>query len=423
MIENYLFDKNLDMIKKCQNNIILFGEVGSGKTTLINKLCGTNYKVQEGGYSCTRVIQFGRSQLNDIIIDCPGLNAAEEISKHLNTQKFLLSVFSVRLICFVIKLSTRYDPLCQAAFQMYKIFHEHKNNIVIIITFSERTSNRQMKEIQAIFKKKFDFDENKIIFSSNNLKSSDLLQKLNEIKNSVSNINTILFNEKSLLNSEIEGGLEIIEYREKQMNKYNLAIKSFKKIFDSTNEIKLKYYLLNTFKYYKFDLIESFKEKLKSRIKDIDSINVETIVFSNELYEQLNRALPDNFPQNTEFEKFEYYKLSSQMMKRGIISNNNIILGDFQIYQIIIKLDNFEICTIPQNNTNNISNIKTGSLRKSVDKINPKYNTFKAYNTINLNILSIYKNIVDNINKIFQFNENKANISPNNINNKNLNYY
>ena len=78
-MKNFRVDRSLDIIKNSKNNIILFGEVGSGKTTLINKLCDTKFKVMEGGYSCTRDIQFGYSKTNDIIIDCPGLNAAEEI--------------------------------------------------------------------------------------------------------------------------------------------------------------------------------------------------------------------------------------------------------------------------------------------------------------------------------------------------------
>ena len=138
MTQNYLVDSNLELFKESQNNVILFGEVGCGKTTLINILCGTKYEVKEGGYSCTRDIQFGRTPDNNIIIDFPGLNAAEEISKHLKIQKYILSIIPVRIICFVIKLNTRYDLLCKAAFQMYKIFHEYKNNIIIIITFTER---------------------------------------------------------------------------------------------------------------------------------------------------------------------------------------------------------------------------------------------------------------------------------------------
>ena len=165
-MKNFRVDRSLDIIKNSKNNIILFGEVGSGKTTLINKLCDTKFKVMEGGYSCTRDIQFGYSKTNDIIIDCPGLNAAEEISRHLKIQKFILSVIPVKIICFVIKLNNRYDLLYQSALQMIKIFYEHKNNIVVIITFAEKITQIKMNEIQTLFIKKLGLDKTKIIFSS-----------------------------------------------------------------------------------------------------------------------------------------------------------------------------------------------------------------------------------------------------------------
>lgn len=122
-----MIDRNLNKIKRSHNNLILFGEVGCGKTTLLNKLCGTNYETREGGYSCTRDIQYGLTDdKNAIIIDCPGLNAAEEITQHLKIQKYILSVIPVRIICFVIKYCERYDLLLKAASRMFKIFHEHK---------------------------------------------------------------------------------------------------------------------------------------------------------------------------------------------------------------------------------------------------------------------------------------------------------
>lgn len=42
MVDEYLVDKNFEIIKRSENNIILFDEVGSGKTAIINKLCGVN---------------------------------------------------------------------------------------------------------------------------------------------------------------------------------------------------------------------------------------------------------------------------------------------------------------------------------------------------------------------------------------------
>ena len=399
MEQNYSVYINIDKVKKSQNNIILFGEVGSGKTTLINKLCNTKYKVEEGGYSCTRDNQFGYTPTHDIVIDCPGLNAAEEISRHLNTQKFILSIIPVKIICFVVKLYTRYDLIFKAVVQMYKIFHEHKNNIVIIITFSEKLSGRQKKDIQNFLAKKLGFDDKKIIFSSNNVKSGDLLQKLNEVKDKMSNINSIRFNEKTLISSDIEGGLEINEFRENKMNEYKCEIQNFETQWNRPKNNLLQYALLKTFNYYQSKLIDSFREKLKNKIEDIDTINVETIIFSNELYERLN-TITESFEKKLSNNQLKNLDIEAENPSYGIIINElkykdfiapikiNIIYGKFKFCKIIINLDNYGIYIIEENNNNNA--------KKSVEKMRTEYNISDSDSELVL----LYKTIVDNMTKL-----------------------
>jgi len=151
MTEEYLVNNNLERIKRSNSNVILFGEVGSGKTTLINKLCGVSLLTKEGGFSCTRNVQFAYTSNGMIIIDFPGLNAIEEVVKHLKIQKSTLSVIPVRIICFVIKYD-RYDLIIKKVVEMYKIFFEHINNICVIITFSENLNITKKSEILSIFK-------------------------------------------------------------------------------------------------------------------------------------------------------------------------------------------------------------------------------------------------------------------------------
>ena len=54
MTDEYLVRKNFEEVKKSESNIFLFGSVGAGKTTLINKLCGIDLLTKAGGFSCTR---------------------------------------------------------------------------------------------------------------------------------------------------------------------------------------------------------------------------------------------------------------------------------------------------------------------------------------------------------------------------------
>ena len=88
------FFNYLEEIKKCQNNIVLFGSVGNGKTSLLNKMCGLNKEIRHDGYSCTRKVDYGFSLKYDmIIIDFPGLNSVQDIMGHLNCKKQLYQQF------------------------------------------------------------------------------------------------------------------------------------------------------------------------------------------------------------------------------------------------------------------------------------------------------------------------------------------
>lgn len=53
---DFVLDKNFEIIKNSKNNIILFGSIGPGKTTLLNKLCVCNFKTGEACFSITREV-------------------------------------------------------------------------------------------------------------------------------------------------------------------------------------------------------------------------------------------------------------------------------------------------------------------------------------------------------------------------------
>ena len=142
----------LEETKKSENNVVLFGSVGNGKTYLLNKLCGEDYETADEGYSCTRTVQYAFSLKYDmIVIDFPGLNAVQDIMTHLRTQKTALSSIPVRIICFVIKYSPRNDDFEVELGQMLQIFDKYLKNIVIIISKSEEIK-KKIKE-----KKKLNF--------------------------------------------------------------------------------------------------------------------------------------------------------------------------------------------------------------------------------------------------------------------------
>lgn len=306
MNDEYRVDKNFERIKRSENNIILFGDVGSGKTTIINKICGVNFLIKDSGFSCTQDAQFASTSDNSLIIDFPGLCATDETIRHLKIQKTALSVIPVRIICFIIKYD-RYDFILKKAVQMLKIFYEHKDNICIIITFSENIDMIKKSEIELIFKKKIKIENKNVIFSSKNTTSFELVNKLNVIKNSVSNISSIKFSERDLINTVGNEGitLEIREEREKYIEKYKKALELFKNEFIKATDYSRKFELYYSFMDYKDNLVDSFSDMIKKTIVDTDSSIVEFITFNNELYMPFNE-MAERLEKEMKIEKSDF---------------------------------------------------------------------------------------------------------------------
>ena len=189
----------LEETKKSENNVVLFGSVGNGKTYLLNKLCGEDYETADEGYSCTRTVQYAFSLKYDmIVIDFPGLNAVQDIMTHLRTQKTALSSIPVRIICFVIKYCPRNDDFEVELGQMLQIFDKYLKNIVIIISKSEEIikNTKRKEEIKFLFSNKFNIDN--VLFTTKKSNGYDLCESLNKFKVKMENIKQILVKTRDL---------------------------------------------------------------------------------------------------------------------------------------------------------------------------------------------------------------------------------
>ena len=289
MTDEFLVNKNFDEIKNSSNNIILFGSVGAGKTTLINKLCKIDLLTKSDGFSCTRDVQYCGTSDGNIIIDFPGLNATEDIVKRLKIQKSTLSSIPARMICLVIKLTASYYYIVKSALQMLRIFAENRNNISIIITNCEDIKMTQEEEIKLILNRKCKIKSENVIFTSNKMDSGTLLNKINNIKSNMSNLETIKLKDRDLLNTVgNDGDIDAIEERETFLNEFNDSLEKFKKEFNRASENSLKFALYYSFVDYKEDLIERFSEVVKKKVTDTDTAIVEIITFNNEIFNDFN---------------------------------------------------------------------------------------------------------------------------------------
>ena len=94
-------------------SIALFGKLGHGKTSLLNKLTGKHFPSNAGARSCTRTLQNASSKTYGIdVIDTPGFYASENIAAHIAAQKFALENVKLSGIYIVVRYS-RADEIAE----------------------------------------------------------------------------------------------------------------------------------------------------------------------------------------------------------------------------------------------------------------------------------------------------------------------
>lgn len=196
-MSDYSLSSGFETIKNSKNNIIFFGSVGTGKTTLLNKICGQNFDARDASFSVTREVQFAYTlKHNNIILDFPGLNSSVDVVAHLKAQKNALSFIPLRMVCFVVRYTSRYDDLIKSVSQMLMIFRNYRNNICLIITNSENSTMTTQSEIELQFKTKFKID--KILFTTLQSDGVELCDKLENYKKQMEYIENIIIKTSDL---------------------------------------------------------------------------------------------------------------------------------------------------------------------------------------------------------------------------------
>ena len=251
----------------------MFGTIGHGKTTLLNKACGTDFKTAESGFSCTRDIQYAFTiKGNMAIIDFPGLKSTKDTIDHLKIQKNTLKVIPVRMICFVIKYTNRYDDLIRDLSTMLSIFHNYKDNITIIVTHSEKCTLVNREEIKAIFDQPNFSIKNFLFTTKTGTTPLGLCEKLANFKNKMKNIpNMVLQTRDFLATVENIFDFSVMNERNNYESEFDLTLKQFKDEFKKAKDDDLKRALYFAFKDYKENLIERYSKVVQAKKADRSS--------------------------------------------------------------------------------------------------------------------------------------------------------
>jgi len=196
---------NMDLITKSEKNVIFFGAVGAGKTTLTNIICGTDFATSESDFSLTRNVQFAKSlkSCDCIAIDFPGLGSVKDQLNHFSIQQTTLSVIPVRMICFVVKWENRHDPILENIQIMKQIFEDYKDNTVIIITHSEPiiSNYAEQAKIEHVIENMLHYKKSRIFYSYKNIDYNILFtQKLKPAMQNMVNIKKLIVKSKNFIN-------------------------------------------------------------------------------------------------------------------------------------------------------------------------------------------------------------------------------
>ena len=115
--------------------LVLVGKLGHGKTSIINKICGTNYLSQMGARSCTTCLQFGTTRKYGMrIVDTPGFYSSERITSHIAKQKFALESTTLSGVYIVVKFG-RADEMAETVNKAMDFVGD--DDVRIIITHAD----------------------------------------------------------------------------------------------------------------------------------------------------------------------------------------------------------------------------------------------------------------------------------------------
>ena len=309
--DEYSLSAGFETIKNSKNNIIFFGSVGTGKTTLLNKTCGQNFEAKDEAYSVTREVQYAFTlRHNNIILDFPGLNSSVDVVAHLKAQKNALSIIPIRMICFIVRYTPRYDDIIKSVSQMLMIFREYHKNICIIVTNSEKSTIKSQSEIEQIFKTKFRID--KFLFTTLHSNGVDICDILDNYKNKMEFIDKINIKSSDLAqNIDPQFDFDVMEDREKFLNEFQDSLKIYKSEFLKAQDKDLKRALYFSLRDYKDNLIKRYNQIIQNKKADLDSIVTELIMFNNSIFNDFNefkRKVEMNLETETKNFKGEFNK-------------------------------------------------------------------------------------------------------------------
>jgi GTPase SAR1 family protein len=276
---------NYGAIKNSENNIVLLGEVGSGKTTIINKLAHSDFETGNDCKSVTSEVQIVSStDHRNIIFDFPGFKVMDDFIPIFEVQYRTLKNIPIKTICFVVERRDRLDLIADSLISLKETFDEYIDNIIVIITKTESYDENKKNEVRKYIEDKTEFD--KVIFTDRKTKGWELLDKINALKIGMKNLEGINPKSREFIKhfkNATENNMK--KARREFVKEFDDALEIFQDEFDKPATDKaLKRALYFSFRDFKNNLIEKYYEVAKKEQVISDSVIEHVLSFSNQIF-------------------------------------------------------------------------------------------------------------------------------------------
>jgi GTPase SAR1 family protein len=281
---------NYGEIKNSRKNIVLLGEVGSGKTTLMNKLTGADFQTGRDCTSVTSDVQICSSlDYSSIIFDFPGFKVLDDIIPVFKVQYKTLRNIPIRGICFVVERRDRPELIVDSLIGLKETFEDYCKNIIIIITKTDEMDDNKKEETKNYILEKTRFD--KIIFSDINKDGHVILNYINSFTQNMEVLSEVTPKSREFLRYfKKTTDDRMKQFKKEFIEEFEDTIEIFKEKFDQPSTDKaLKRALFFALKDYKNNLIERYYDVAKREQDYSEYVLEHVLAFSNQIFHDFDK--------------------------------------------------------------------------------------------------------------------------------------
>ena len=281
---------NYGEIKNSRRNIVLLGEVGSGKTTLMNKLTGADFQTGRDCTSVTSDVQICSSlDYSSIIFDFPGFKVLDDIIPVFKVQYKTLRNIPIRGICFVVERRDRPELIVDSLIGLKETFEDYCKNIIIIITKTDEMDDNKKEETKNYILEKTRFD--KIIFSDINKDGHVILNYINSFTQNMEVLSEVTPKSREFLKYfKKTTDDRMKQFKKEFIEEFEDTIEIFKEKFDQPSTDKaLKRALFFALKDYKNNLIERYYDVAKREQDYSEYVLEHVLAFSNQIFHDFDK--------------------------------------------------------------------------------------------------------------------------------------